>query len=74
MFEQTFVDGTGKTSKPYTVLVSLLIQSGLIVLGIIIPMWFFEGLQPAQLANMLVAPPPSAAASAPACRCPCKGS
>ena len=54
MFEQTFVDGTGKTSKPYTVLVSLLIQSGLIVLGIIIPMWFFEGLQPAQLANMLV--------------------
>jgi len=58
MFEQSFVDGTGKTNKPWTVLVSFLIQSGLITVGVILPMIFFEGLQPTQLASMLVAPPP----------------
>ena len=58
MFEQSFVDGTGKTNKPLTVAISFGIQSGLIVLLVILPMIFFEGLQPTQLASMLVAPPP----------------
>ena len=34
MFEQSFVDGTGKTNKPLTVLISFLIQSGLIAVGV----------------------------------------
>lgn len=58
MFEQTFVDGTGKTNKPAAVALSFGIQAGLIFLVVILPMIFFEGLQPTQLAGMLVAPPP----------------
>ena len=58
MFEQSFVDGTGKTNKPWTVAMSFLIQAGLITVLVILPMIFFEGLQPTQLAAMLVAPPP----------------
>ena len=58
MFDQTFVDGTGKTNKPWTVFVSFLIQATLLAVLVILPMWFFEGLQPTQLASMLVAPPP----------------
>jgi len=58
MFDQTFVDGAGKTNKPWTVFVSFLIQATLVAVLVILPMWFFEGLQPTQLASMLVAPPP----------------
>jgi protein TonB len=58
MFDQTFVDGTGKTNKPWTVAMSFLVQSAMIFVVVILPMIFFEGLQPTQLASMLVAPPP----------------
>ena len=38
MFDQTFVDGTQKTKKPYTILLSLLMQVGLIGIAILIPL------------------------------------
>jgi len=58
MFEQTFVDGTTKTKKPYTVLASLLLQLGIIGVAILIPLIYTQTLPSAQLKSMLVAPPP----------------
>ena len=42
MFEQTFVDGTGKTNKSWTILLSFGIQMLLIAVGVIIPLIYFE--------------------------------
>ena len=58
MFEQSLIDGHGKTNTTTTVALSFLIQAGLISVLVVLPMIFFEGLQPTQLASMLVAPPP----------------
>ena len=58
MFEQTFVDGTGKTNKPWTVLVSFLLQIGLIAIAVLIPLIYFDALPKTQLSSFLVAPPP----------------
>jgi periplasmic protein TonB len=60
MFEQTFVGG-GKTKKPMTVLLAFGIQTGLIIVAVIIPMVWFDVLPTAQLQSFLVAPPPAAA-------------
>jgi protein TonB len=57
MFEQTFVEGVGKT-KPWTVLVSFLGQMLLIAVAILIPMIYFDALPKNQLSSFLVAPPP----------------
>ena len=57
MFEQTFVQ-TGKTNKTWTVVVSALIQVGLVIVAIILPMIYFEVLPSATLQSLLVAPPP----------------
>ena len=57
MFEQTFVEGRGKT-KPWTVLVSFLGQILLIIVAILIPMIYFDALPKNQLSSFLVAPPP----------------
>ncbi len=58
MFEQTFVDGVGKTKSPYTILVTAVVE--LVVLGIIviIPLIYFDALPGAQLSTFLTAPPP----------------
>ena len=58
MFEQTFVEGMGKTNKTWTVLVSFLGQMVLIGIAVIIPMIYFDALPKSQLTSFLVAPPP----------------
>ena len=58
MFEQTFVEGVGKTNKPWTVFVSFLIQIGLLVILVLIPLIYTDTLPRAQLTSFLVAPPP----------------
>ena len=58
MFEQTFVEGVGKTNKTWAVLVSFVAQIILIGVAIIIPMIYFDALPKSQLTSFLVAPPP----------------
>ena len=58
MFEQTFVDGVGKTHKPWTVVVSFLTQLVGITAAIIIPLLFTDALPKTQLTSFLVAPRP----------------
>ncbi len=58
MFEQTFVEGVGKTSKPWTVLVSFLLQILLMCVLVLIPLIYTDTLPRAQLTSFLVAPPP----------------
>src|SRR3954470_6273195 len=58
MFEQTFVDGVGKTNKSWTVLISAIIQFTILAILIIIPLIFTDVLPQASLTSMLVAPAP----------------
>jgi protein TonB len=58
MFEQTFVDGVGKTHKSWTVLISFIGQMIVIAIAILIPMIYFDALPKSQLTSFLVAPPP----------------
>jgi protein TonB len=58
MFEQTFVDGVGKTNRTWTVMVSFITQMLLIGVAILIPMIYFDALPKGQLTSFLVAPPP----------------
>jgi len=58
MFEQTFVEGTGKTNKSWTVLVSFIGQIVLIVVAVILPLIYTEVLPATTLQSFLVAPPP----------------
>jgi len=58
MFEQTFVEGVGKTHKTWTVLVSFIGQTILVGVAILIPMIYFDALPKSQLTSFLVAPPP----------------
>ncbi len=58
MFEQTFVEATGKTNKSWTVMVSFGLQVCIVVAGIIIPLLNPEMLPKTALSMMLVAPPP----------------
>jgi protein TonB len=58
MFEQTFVEGTGKTNKSWTVLVSFAGQIVLITVAVILPLIYTEVLPATTLQSFLVAPPP----------------
>jgi protein TonB len=58
MFEQTFVDGVGKTKKPYTIMLSFLIQIVMIGVLVVIPLIYYETMPGAQLSSFLVAPTP----------------
>src|SRR6185437_16920489 len=58
MFEQTFVDGVGKTKRPYTILLSFAIQIGLIAILIVIPLIYYDTLHGGVLTAALVAPAP----------------
>jgi protein TonB len=58
MFEQTFVDGTGRTKTPFTVMLSFLLQCLLIGIAILIPLIYTDTLPRTQLTSFLVAPPP----------------
>jgi periplasmic protein TonB len=58
MFEQTFVEGTGKTTKPWTVALSFGLQIILIGVAILIPLIYTDTLPRTTLTSFLVAPPP----------------
>jgi protein TonB len=58
MFEQTFIEGTGKTNKSWTVLVSFVGQIVLITVAVILPLIYTEVLPATTLQSFLVAPPP----------------
>ncbi|MGA2592026.1 MAG: energy transducer TonB [Bryobacteraceae bacterium] len=58
MFEQTFVEGVGKTRKTWTVMLSFIGQMFVLGVAILIPMIYFDALPKSQLTSFLVAPPP----------------
>jgi periplasmic protein TonB len=58
MFEQSLVDGAGKTNKPWTVFASFLTQILLTGVAIMIPLIYTDTLPKATLTGFLVAPPP----------------
>jgi periplasmic protein TonB len=58
MFEQTFVEGQNATRKASSVFVSFLLQVGLVIVGVLIPLIYTDTLPKTQLASFLVAPPP----------------
>ena len=58
MFEQTFVEGANTTRKASSVFVSFLIQCGLVVVAVLIPLIYYGFLPKTQLTSFLVAPPP----------------
>ena len=57
IFSQTFV-GTGKTNKSTAVFLSFAAQTIVLIIGILLPMIYFDALPTAQLKSLLVAPPP----------------
>src|SRR3954447_26949675 len=58
MFEQTFVDGTGKTKKSWTVTVAFILEIVAIGVAVLIPLIYTDSLPKTQLTGFLVAPPP----------------
>jgi len=58
MFEQTFVEGIGKTHRTWTVMLSFIGQIFVVMVLILIPMIYFDALPKSQLTSFLVAPPP----------------
>lgn len=58
MFEQSFVEGENATRKASSVMVSFLIQVGLVIVAVLIPLIYTDVLPKAQLTSFLVAPPP----------------
>jgi periplasmic protein TonB len=58
MFEQTFVEGVGKTHRTWTVLVSFIGQMIVIGVLILVPMIYFDALPKSQLTSFLTVPPP----------------
>jgi len=58
MFDQTFVDGTGKTKKPWTVAFAFSIEILAIAIAVLIPLIYTDTLPRAQLTTFLTAPPP----------------
>jgi protein TonB len=72
MFEQTFVDGVGKTNKSWTVVVSFVGQIALITVAVILPLIYTEVLPSTTLQSFLVAPPPPPPPPPPAAAPPVK--
>jgi protein TonB len=58
MFEQTFVDGTGKTHKSWTTVVGFVLQALALGFLILVPMIWTDVLPANTLKSFLVAPPP----------------
>jgi periplasmic protein TonB len=58
MFDQTFINGRGEVKRPYTIVLSLLLQIGVMCLVMLIPLIYSETLPSAQLKSMLVGPAP----------------
>lgn len=62
MFDQTFVNGSYRTRKPLTVLLSVLLQVIALGLLVLIPLVYTQALPSAQLRSLLTAPAPPQAA------------
>ena len=58
MFEQSLLDTKGKTNKPWTIVVSFLIQCSIIGVAVLIPLIYYDALPRGQLTSFLTAPPP----------------
>jgi periplasmic protein TonB len=60
MFEEMVVSSpkTKKTNKPWTVIMSMVLQAGFLAVLILIPLIYTEALPKASLATLLIAPPP----------------
>jgi protein TonB len=58
MFEQTFVDGTGKTAKPWATFVGFLLQALVVGFFVLVPLIWTDVLPAGTLKSMLTAPPP----------------
>jgi periplasmic protein TonB len=58
MFDQTFVDGVGKTNKGWTVMLSFILETIGILILVLLPLIYTDTLPKAQLTSFLVAPPP----------------
>ena len=58
MFEQTFVDGVGKTHKSWTVGLSFALEFAVIGVMVLVPLIWTDALPKASLVNMLTAPAP----------------
>ena len=56
MFDQTFVDGSGKTKKPWTVATAFILEAAAVIVIIVIPLIFTDVLPKAMLGSMLQAP------------------
>ncbi len=65
MFDQTFVDGAGKTNKSWTVTLSFLAEFAAIGMIILVPLIWTEVLPKAQFINSLMAPAPAPPPPAP---------
>src|SRR6266852_8194916 len=58
MFEQTFVEGVGKTNRVWTVMISFIAQILALSVAVLLPMIYFDVLPRTQLTALFVAPPP----------------
>ncbi len=58
MFEQVFVEGTGKTNRAWTVMASFFLQILFIGVAVLIPLIYYDALPRTQLTSFLTAPPP----------------
>jgi protein TonB len=58
MFDQTFVDGVGKTNKSWTVMLSFAMEAVVIGVMVLVPLIWTDVLPKASLVNMLTAPAP----------------
>src|SRR5512137_2438653 len=72
MFESAFIENVGKTRRPWTVMVSFLLQCLLIGIAILIPLIYTDTLPRTTLTSFLVAPPPPPPPPSPPAAAPVK--
>ena len=66
MFEQTFIDGSGRGVRPWTLAVSLALQCSLLAAAVLAPLVFTYELPVTEwLEHTILAPPPAPAPAAP---------
>jgi protein TonB len=56
MFEQAFVEGVGRTRRPWTVVVSFMGQVGVVGVAVVLPLVYTEVLPRTQLVSLFLAP------------------
>jgi hypothetical protein len=65
MFDQTFINGRGEVKRPYTIVLSLLLQIGVMCLVMLIPLIYSETLPSAQLTSTAYGPRSASTPCAP---------